>query len=224
LVIRVSIVTLSSRMSKPISAGPGFRLHRSAREGETTDRPARGSEEGWGDLLAAAQRGDAAAYRAFLEAALPFLRSVARARSWSAAAAEDVVQDALLTLHRVRHTYQPGRPVKPWLAAIAVRRAIDSNRRLGRTTAREVHDPLAHETFAAEPANRDEAADAAVRLARMMEGLTPKQKEAVDLVKLREMSLTEASAESGQSIASLKVNVHRAIRKLRSGLDLEERE
>jgi RNA polymerase sigma-70 factor, ECF subfamily len=175
-------------------------------------------EEGWGDLLAAAQRGDGAAYHAFLETVLPFLRSVARARSWSTQAAEDIVQDALLTIHRVRHTYQPGRPVKPWLAAIVVRRAIDANRRLGRTAAREVHDPLAHETFADEPANRDEAADAAARLGRMMAGLTPKQKEAVELVKLREMSLAEASAASGQSIASLKVNVHRAIRKLRLGL------
>jgi RNA polymerase sigma-70 factor, ECF subfamily len=211
-------------MSKPISAGTGFRLHPSGREGETTDQPAKRTEEGWGDLLAAAQLGDSGAYRAFLEAALPFLRSVARARSWSAGAAEDVVQDALLTLHRVRHTYQPGRPVKPWLAAIVVRRAIDANRRLGRIAAREVHDPLAHETFADEPANTDEAADAAARLAAIMEGLTPKQKEAVDLVKVREMSMAEASAASGQSIASLKVNVHRAIRRMRLGLGGKERE
>jgi RNA polymerase sigma-70 factor (ECF subfamily) len=52
----------------------------------------------------------------------------------------------------------------------------------------------------------------------MMAELTPKQKEALDLVKLREMSLAEASAVSGQSIPSLKVNIHRAIRKLRLGL------
>lgn len=205
-------------MSKPISVAPGFRLHRSAREGETTDHQGTRTDRGWGDLLAAAQRGDAAAYRAFLEAVLPFLRSVARARSRSAQDAEDVVQDALLTIHRVRHTYQPGRPVEPWLAAIVVRRAIDAGRRLGRTAAREVHDPAAHETFADEPSNRDEAADAAARLGRMMEGLTPKQREALDLVKLRELSLAEASAASGQSIGSLKVNIHRAIRKLRLGL------
>jgi hypothetical protein len=37
------------------------------------------------------------------------------------------------------------------------------------------------------------------------------------------MSLAEASATSGQSIASLKVNVHRAIRKLRLGLGGETR-
>lgn len=49
----------------------------------------------------------------------------------------------------------------------------------------------------------------------MMAQLTPKQREALELVKLKEMSLAEASAASGQSVALLKVNVHRAIKRLR---------
>lgn len=55
-----------------------------------------------------------------------------------------------------------------------------------------------------------------------MADLTPRQKEALELVKLKEMSLVEASAQSGQSIASLKVNVHRAIRKLRGSQGMDE--
>jgi RNA polymerase sigma-70 factor (ECF subfamily) len=132
---------------------------------------------------------------------------------------EDVVQDSLLTLHRVRHTYEPGRPVRPWLAAIVSRRAIDAARRRGRIGAREVSGDAGYETFADPAANSSEAADASQTLARMMTELTPKQKEALELVKLKEMSLAEASAASGQSVASLKVNVHRAIRRLRRGLD-----
>jgi RNA polymerase sigma-70 factor (ECF subfamily) len=173
-------------------------------------------------LLAAGQQGDAAAYRDFLQAILPFLRAVARARLRSDDLAEDVVQDALLTLHRVRHTYQPGRPVKPWLAAIVARRAIDAMRRRGRQTSREVHDEAALETFADPQANHSQAGEASESLARMMAELSPRQKEALDLVKLREMSLAEASAASGQSIASLKVNIHRAMKKMRLGLGGEE--
>jgi RNA polymerase sigma factor (sigma-70 family) len=131
--------------------------------------------------------------------------------------AEDVVQDSLLTLHRIRHTYQPGRPVEPWLAAIVARRAVDAMRRRGRQSAREVHDEAAYETFADPGAKSPDAGAAPESLARMMAELTPKQKEALDLVKLKEMSLAEASAASGQSIASLKVNIHRAIGKLRLG-------
>jgi DNA-directed RNA polymerase specialized sigma24 family protein len=52
----------------------------------------------------------------------------------------------------------------------------------------------------------------------MLGELTPKQREALELVKLKEMSLAEASAASGQSVGALKVNVHRAIQKLRRGL------
>ncbi len=48
--------------------------------------------------------------------------------------------------------------------------------------------------------------------------VTVRQKEALELVKLKEMSLVEASAASGQSVALLKVNIHRAIKKLRLNL------
>ena len=172
----------------------------------------------WGDLLAAAQRGDAAAYRAFLKAILPFARAVARRRCTSEDQVDEVVQDALLTLHRVRHTYTPGRPVKPWLAAIVNRRAIDAIRRRGRLATREVHDPTAYETFADPLANKDDGRASAEALALMTSDLSPGQKEAIDLVKLKEMSLVEASAASGQSVALLKVNIHRAIKKMRMRL------
>lgn len=170
----------------------------------------------WESLLAAAQDGDAEAYRSFLSAILPFARAIARRRAASHEAAEDIVQDALLTIHRVRHTYMPGRPVRPWLAAIVSRRAIDAARRGGRIGARERHDPLAYETFADEAANRDEsAAQSAEEVAGLMHELTPREREAVELVKLKEMSFSQASAASGQSVGSLKVSVHRAIRRLR---------
>ena len=175
-------------------------------------------------MLAAAQAGDGEAYRAFLRAILPYARAVARRRLGEQTLVEDVVQDALLTLHRVRHTYQPGRPVRPWLAAIVNRRAIDAARRRGRIGAREVSDDTAFETFADPDANSSEATDASESVARMMTELTPKQREALELVKLKEMSLAEASAASGQSIGSLKVNVHRAIRRLRRSLDRDAAE
>ncbi len=135
---------------------------------------------------------------------------------------EDIVQDALLTVHRVRHTYEPGRPARPWLAAIVTRRAIDAGRRRGRIGAREVADPAAYETYPDPAANRTQGAEATEEIGRMMAQLTPKQKQALELVKLQEMSLAEASAASGQSVASLKVNIHRAIRRLRRGLGRDE--
>lgn len=166
-------------------------------------------------MLTAAQQGDSAAYRLFLTSVTPFIRTVVRNHGCRDEAAEDVLQDVLLTVHRVRHTYEPGRPVKPWLAAIAARRAIDSLRRRGRVSRQEVHNEAAYETFADPDANKEEAGDTVRELARMTSGLSPRQKEALELVKLKELSLAEASVLSGRSVASLKVNIHRAMKKMR---------
>ena len=137
---------------------------------------------------------------------------------------EDVVQDTLLTVHRVRHTYEPGRPVGPWIAAIVGRRSIDAMRKRGRVARQETHDASAYETFSDPQANNPDTGDSTNVLAKMLGGLSPGQKEAVELVKLREMSVAEASAASGQSIALLKVNIHRALKKLRLGYSKDSAE
>jgi DNA-directed RNA polymerase specialized sigma24 family protein len=43
--------------------------------------------------------------------------------------AQDTLQDAWLHMHRVRHTYRPGKPVLPWAFAIAQRVLVDSCRK-----------------------------------------------------------------------------------------------
>jgi RNA polymerase sigma-70 factor (ECF subfamily) len=179
-------------------------------------------ERDWGELLAAAQRGDGDAYRQFLQSVTPFARALARRRIISAETAEDVVQESLLTLHRVRHTYEPGRPVQPWLAAIVARRSIDALRKHGRVSAQEVHDPGSYETYADPEAKGHEAGEHARQLKSLMSELTPRQKEALELVKLKEMTLIEASDASGQSVPSLKVNIHRALKRLRLGQDKDQ--
>ena len=177
----------------------------------------------WSGWMAAAQDGDHDAYARLLREILPFLRVLARRRCADPDRCEDIVQDVLLTLHRVRHTYQPDRPFTPWLAAICDRRAIDALRRRGRIGAHETHNEQAYETFADPRANKDlEAGDAVQALAAMIAALPPAQREALELLKVKEMSLLEASAVSGQTVGALKVSVHRAIKALRLKAGLSE--
>ena len=107
----------------------------------------------------------------------------------------------------------------PWLVAVARRRSIDAIRRRTRTETMEIRDDTSYETFADPLANRElEGREATDQLAAALAALPRGQREALELVKLKEMSLVEASAVSGQSVGGLKVNVHRAIKALRAKL------
>ncbi len=99
--------------------------------------------------------------------------------------------------------------------AIARRRIVDRLRRQGRSARHET--PLApeHETFATDDTNyAEEGADAST-LRAAVERLPRGQREAIKLMKLQEMSLLQAAAVSGTSIAALKVAVHRGLKNLR---------
>ena len=171
----------------------------------------------WSRVMRAAQDGDRAAYERLLRDILPFIRAIAGRWHSRRDRAEDVVQDILLTVHRVRHTYDPARPFSHWLATLAKRRAIDALRRGGRTEKYEIADEDAYVTFA-DPAANTEAASRgqASGLGAAISSLPQGQREALELLKLREMSLAEAANVSGKSISALKVNVHRAIKSLRA--------
>jgi RNA polymerase sigma-70 factor, ECF subfamily len=179
-------------------------------------------EEQWRRLMASAQLGHAADYHRLLVEIVPYLRRLAGRVHRDSRDAEDAVQDILLTVHAVRHTYDPARPIKPWLVAIARRRIIDRLRVVLRNRSREITFTEEHETFS-EPAENltDDRPDAgAVRaaIARLPAG----QQQAIRLLKLEEKSLKEASLQTGQSVVSLKVATHRAIRGLKRLLAEDE--
>ncbi|MBV1798835.1 sigma-70 family RNA polymerase sigma factor [Siccirubricoccus sp. G192] len=172
--------------------------------------------------MAAAQAGDRRAYDALLRACLPLLRGIARRRILNPAEAEDAVQDALLTIHQLRHSYDPARPIRPWLVAITERRAIDRLRRHGRRAGRETSIEDFGETLAAPGANTGEARVAATELRAAVAELPPAQRTALGLAKLEDLSLAEASARSGMSVGALKVATHRAVKALRRRLGVED--
>lgn len=187
-----------------------------------TDQDARDAR--WSGLMAAAQAGDGRAYETLLRECVPLLRAICRTRLRESADVEDAVQDALLTIHRVRHTYDPARPFRPWLAAIGERRALDRGRSRGRAAGREVAIEAASEVAAA---GRDAEAELAARgeaaaLRQAVSELPASQRTALGLTKIEDLSLAEASERSGMSVGSLKVATHRAMRSLRRRFGVED--
>lgn len=194
-------------VSSPATANAGARLNAGG------SREAKIREIDWSILMARAQGGDSTAYRRLLDEITPYLRAFAR-RRLDAADAEDVAQDVLLTLHAIRHTYDPRRPFGPWLVAIAQRRLADRLRRLGRRRSRETALRPEHESLSAPAANQEYSPDRRA-LQQALTHLSPGQQRAIRLLKIEDMSLKEAALASGASVASLKVATHRALASLR---------
>lgn len=167
--------------------------------------------------MRAAQDGDGGAYERLLRELTPFIRALSRRHCHNPADVEELVQETLLTVHRIRHTYDPARPISPWIAAIAMRRGIDGLRRRSRIARFETVAPEAAETFADPAANNEvEVVRSAEELQQLLQQLPPRQREALESLKLKELSLAQASALSGQSVGALKVNAHRALKALRT--------
>jgi RNA polymerase sigma factor (sigma-70 family) len=168
-------------------------------------------------LMRAAQGGDRDAYRSLLTALTPRIRRLVRARRGflGPADVEDLVQDVLLSVHTVLATYDPSRPFMPWLLAIVRHRLADAARRYARH-AHEVRVDDLDVTFVDVATNtHDEGPGDLEALARAIRGLPAAQRQALELLKLQELSLKEASAATGSSVSALKVATHRAMMSLR---------
>ena len=160
----------------------------------------------WGQLMAAAQEGHAAAYRRLLDEIRHWLKGF-YARRLPPAMVDDAVQDTLIAIHEKRHTYDPERSFKPWLMAVARYKWIDRLRSMSRSRTEELPEEIAVE-------DHERNVTSSVILARLMTELKPAQAEAIRLVKIEGFSVEEASERTGQSGSLIKVNIHRGLARL----------
>jgi RNA polymerase sigma-70 factor (ECF subfamily) len=178
----------------------------------TSDASHDAFESGLKPLWTRAQAGDEAAYReALLRIAALLRRYFGRRLMALPDEVEDLVQETLLALHLQRGTYDDALPVSNWIYAIARHKLVDLWRRRGRREA--LHEPLddldEHDHPVAldeQPARRDVAA--------LLESLPAAQRLAISMTKIEGLSLLEASQRSGVSVAALKVQVHRGLKRL----------
>jgi RNA polymerase sigma factor (sigma-70 family) len=161
----------------------------------------------WGQWMASAQAGDVKAYRALLEAIQPWLSRYFHRRV-PPGNSDDLVQEAMIAIHRKRHSYDPSLRFGPWLAAVARYKWIDWLR--GQTRRAEVDLPadlaVAH--------NHGDAVLAAASVEQLLAKLKPAQSQVIRLVKVEGLSIEEASAATGQSQSLVKVNIHRGMQVL----------
>jgi RNA polymerase sigma-70 factor (ECF subfamily) len=174
-------------------------------------------EARWRAWMIAGQAGDSASYENLLHELLPHVGRLVRRRLFDPTAAEDVVQNVFVSLHRARNTYRAERPFMPWLNAIARNACIDAMRERGRRGEREVSLEL---DGIPEPAgDASEPAEAPLD-----PNLRDAQREAVSLLHLADLSVAEAARRAGVSQSALKVRAHRGYRALHAILSAQEEE
>lgn len=133
--------------------------------------------------------------------------------------ADDLLQDAWLRIHRVRHTYRPGEPVLPWIYAIARRVRIDGYRRVSRIMSHETTlDMLPEAPATTEPRNTLPAFETLVA------NLPESQREVITMLKVGGLSLEEVARATSSTIGAVKQKAHRAYDRLRELLQPDGRE
>jgi RNA polymerase sigma-70 factor, ECF subfamily len=164
-------------------------------------------------LMLAFREGDASAFdRLFRRWAAPLLRYLDRMLR-DAAAAEDLVQEVFLRVHRARDRYRPDARFSTWLYRIATNLALNELRRPRR------RDP--HQSVDAEGAPELAAGGAAVddvvharrlgdEVERGLEALPERQRAALWLAAVEGLSYAEIAESLEVSEKAVKALVHRA--------------
>lgn len=156
--------------------------------------------------MQAALTGDQNSYRLLLTELRGWLTAYYTKRIHRSAV-EDLVQDTLMTVHAKRETFDPSQTFGPWVSAIARHRWIDHMRKTLKYVEIELDDQLhSPETV------RDECAKHDVQT--LLRLIPQAQADIITMVKIRELSVEEVSRQTGHSPSSVKIMVHRGMKRL----------
>ena len=169
--------------------------------------------------------GDDAAFAEVYDALAPRLLGVLRKATRDGAAAEDLVQQTFLQIHRARGSFIPGAPVMPWAFAIAKRLMIDRGRRQRIELSLFKHPAADDDDFMLSAPSATPATDELLHARRMarriqqrLDTLPETQRTAYQLVKQEGVSLKRAAELLGTSVTAIKLRTHRAYQALRAVL------
>ncbi|MBU2500471.1 sigma-70 family RNA polymerase sigma factor [bacterium] len=174
-------------------------------------------------LARAAAGGDREAFAALCRQAGPRLHRIAWRILGDEDQAADALQETLIKLADGLHRFDPDRPLWPWLQSIAVRCAIDlqrRERRAGGLPLEAAGEPAGPRSD--RPDHRLEMDEYRALLGRLLEDLTPQQREVFTLRDLADVPAADVAAALGMSPSTVRVHLARARHRLRSALAARE--
>ena len=137
------------------------------------------------------------------------------------AEAEDVSQEVYLRMHRSFDSYDPTRPLAPWVSRTtyhACLRRLQSGARRAGQLEREPSRSRDVEADGPSPEQSVQEGEAAALLARAVEGLPAQDRALLDLRYREGLSDAEVAEATGMPVNTVKTRIFRARAKLRSWL------
>lgn len=165
------------------------------------------NKDKWANWMAMAQAGDKIHYRLLLDELRVWLMAFFKKRAHQNIV-EDLVQEALISIHNKRHTFDTSRDFLPWLVIIARHKWIDKLRQHLRYMETSLDEDLAAEC--------DTSICAKYDVANLLKILPQSQARIIEMVKLNELSIDEVANELGVSQSFVKVTIHRGIKKMQA--------
>jgi len=177
-------------------------------------------EQCWKNLMVSAQSGNETDYRQLLTELTDVIYNFLRSRFGNHHFIEDCVQETLIAIHLARHTYDQGRPFRPWMFAIVRHKAIDTLRK--QNTRQKITSQYKGEQEILSQTNQQNETESEIIKGRLLNSLSKEYREVLVLTKIIGFSVAETAEKLGISNSLVKVRVHRAIRKLGRMLEAEK--
>jgi RNA polymerase sigma-70 factor (ECF subfamily) len=166
-----------------------------------------------------ATRGDRAALKRVVVEWWPRMVRWAVVFCGDAQVAEDAVQEALVRLLRHIRSFDPERPLGPWLKRLVHNACRDELSRRARTSEREAPTTeLAQPSPAPGPERALDLDRASRQAIAAFEALTPRQRQILDRVDLQDHSPAEVAADLGITAGAVRNQLFTARRAVRAHL------
>ncbi len=173
------------------------------------------------DLARRCRRGDPDAWQDLVRRFTPLVYRLSFRMLRDEAEAEDASQEVFLRMHRSFDSYDPTRPLSPWVSRTTyhacLRRLQSAARRQGKLE-REASLSDDVDADARSPEQSAEANEAAALLARAIEDLPAQDRALLDLRYREGLSDAEVSEATGMPVNTIKTRLFRARAKLRAWL------
>jgi RNA polymerase sigma-70 factor (ECF subfamily) len=174
-------------------------------------------------LVAAAQKGDQAAFDALVRRFRPRIYALALHLTGSASDADDIAQDAFVQAYKQMRSFEGRSQFFTWLYRITVNRALNVERAQGRSRGVSLDDVRVDVALKVDapgdPRLALELRETYAALLSAMDALSPGLKSAVVLTSLQGLSYEEAAVVLGTSEGAIAVRIHEARKQLRASLE-----